>query len=42
MEAKGSIVNVTSIAGVRVHPFAVAAYAASMAALAALKREMAY
>ena len=40
--AKGAIVNVTSIAGVRVHPFAGAAYATSKAALAALTREMAY
>jgi NAD(P)-dependent dehydrogenase (short-subunit alcohol dehydrogenase family) len=39
--AKGSIVNVTSIAGSRVHPFAGAAYATSKAALAALTREMA-
>ncbi len=39
--AKGSVVNVTSIAGVRVHPFAGAAYATSKAALAALTREMA-
>ncbi len=40
--AKGSVVNVTSIAGARVHPFAGAAYATSKAALAALTREMAY
>jgi NAD(P)-dependent dehydrogenase (short-subunit alcohol dehydrogenase family) len=40
-EAKGSIVNVSSIAGSRVHPFAGAAYATSKAALAALTREMA-
>lgn len=40
--AKGSIVNVTSIAGSRVHPFAGAAYAASKAALASLTREMAH
>ncbi|WP_343081903.1 SDR family oxidoreductase [Ostreiculturibacter nitratireducens] len=40
--AKGSVVNVTSIAGSRVHPFAGAAYATSKAALAALTREMAY
>src|SRR5437764_6272514 len=33
--AKGSVVNVTSIAGSRVHPFAGAAYATSMAALPA-------
>ena len=32
--AKGSVVNVTSIAGSRVHPFAGAAYATSKAALA--------
>jgi len=37
----GSIVNVTSIAGSRVHPFAGAAYGTSKAALAALTREMA-
>ena len=39
--AHGAIVNVTSIAGSRVHPFAGAAYATSKAALAALTREMA-
>ena len=39
--ATGSVVNVTSIAGSRVHPFAGAAYATSKAALAALTREMA-
>src|SRR6266849_7443337 len=39
--SKGSVVNVTSIAGSRVHPFAGAAYATSKAALAALTREMA-
>ena len=39
--AKGAVVNVTSIAGSRVHPFAGAAYATSKAALAALTREMA-
>jgi NAD(P)-dependent dehydrogenase (short-subunit alcohol dehydrogenase family) len=39
--AKGAIVNVTSIAGGRVHPFAGAAYATSKAALASLTREMA-
>lgn len=39
--AKGSVVNVTSIVGSRVHPFAGAAYATSKAALAALTREMA-
>jgi NAD(P)-dependent dehydrogenase (short-subunit alcohol dehydrogenase family) len=40
--ARGSVVNVTSIAGARVHPFAGAAYATSKAALAALTREMAH
>jgi NAD(P)-dependent dehydrogenase (short-subunit alcohol dehydrogenase family) len=40
--ARGSIVNVTSIAGSRVHPFAGVAYACSKAALAALTREMAH
>ena len=39
--AKGSIVNVTSIAGSRVHPFAGSAYATSKAAVTALTREMA-
>jgi NAD(P)-dependent dehydrogenase (short-subunit alcohol dehydrogenase family) len=39
--AQGAIVNVTSIAGSRVHPFAGAAYSTSKAALAALTREMA-
>jgi len=39
--AKGSVVNVTSIAGSRVHPFAGSAYATSKAALAGLTREMA-
>lgn len=38
----GSIVNVTSIVGSRVHPFAGAAYACSKAALAALTRELAH
>ena len=38
---KGAIVNVTSIAGSRVHPFAGSAYSTSKAALAALTREMA-
>ena len=38
---QGAIVNVTSIAGSRVHRFAGAAYATSKAALAALTREMA-
>ncbi|MDA9476833.1 oxidoreductase [Bradyrhizobium sp. CCBAU 65884] len=40
--ASGSIVNVTSIAGSRVHPFAGSAYATSKAALASLTREMAH
>ena len=39
--ANGAVVNVTSIAGSRVHPFAGAAYATSKAALASLTREMA-
>lgn len=39
--APGSVVNVTSIVGSRVHPFAGAAYATSKAALASLTREMA-
>jgi NAD(P)-dependent dehydrogenase (short-subunit alcohol dehydrogenase family) len=39
--AQGAIVNVTSIAGTKVHPFAGAAYATSKAALASLTREMA-
>ncbi len=39
---RGAVVNVTSIAGSRVHPFAGAAYATSKAALAALTREMAH
>jgi NAD(P)-dependent dehydrogenase (short-subunit alcohol dehydrogenase family) len=38
---KGAIVNITSIAGHRVHPFAGSAYATSKAALSALTREMA-
>ena len=40
--AGGAVVNVTSIVGSRVHPFAGAAYATSKAALAALTREMAH
>lgn len=40
--AQGSVINVTSIAGSKVHPFAGAAYAASKAALSALTREMAH
>ena len=39
--SQGAVVNVTSIAGVRVHPFAGTAYATSKAALASLTREMA-
>jgi len=42
VQAQGAIVNVTSIAGSRVHPFAGAAYATSKAALSALTREMAH
>ncbi|HDZ72306.1 MAG TPA: SDR family oxidoreductase [Aurantimonas coralicida] len=41
-KAKGSIVNITSIAGGRVHPFAGTAYATSKAALNSLTREMAH
>ena len=37
----GAIVNITSIAGSRVHPFAGTAYATSKAALTALTRELA-
>jgi NAD(P)-dependent dehydrogenase (short-subunit alcohol dehydrogenase family) len=40
-EAGGSIVNITSIAGTRVHPFAGSAYSTSKAALTALTRELA-
>ncbi|MCW2271555.1 3-oxoacyl-[acyl-carrier-protein] reductase FabG [compost metagenome] len=40
--ARGSVINVTSIAGSRVHPFAGVAYACSKAALSALTREMAH
>jgi len=39
--ARGAVVNVTSIVGSRVHPYAGTAYATSKAALAALTREMA-
>jgi NAD(P)-dependent dehydrogenase (short-subunit alcohol dehydrogenase family) len=39
--AQGTIINVTSIAGTRVHPFAGSAYATSKAALASLTRELA-
>jgi NAD(P)-dependent dehydrogenase (short-subunit alcohol dehydrogenase family) len=38
---KGAIVNVTSIAGHQIHPFAGSAYSISKAALSALTREMA-
>jgi len=38
---QGAVVNVTSIAGSHVHPFAGSAYATSKAALASLTREMA-
>ncbi len=41
-KARGAVVNVTSIAGSRVHPFAGSAYATSKAALAGLTREMAH
>ncbi|MGB0670262.1 MAG: SDR family NAD(P)-dependent oxidoreductase [Rhodospirillales bacterium] len=40
-KGRGSIVNVTSIAGHRIHPFAGSAYSISKAALTALTREMA-
>lgn len=40
--ARGAVVNVTSIAGTKVHPFAGAAYSTSKAALASLTREMAH
>lgn len=40
--ARGAVVNVSSIAGFRIHPFAGAAYATSKAALSALTREMAF
>lgn len=39
---QGTVVNVTSIVGSRVHPFAGTAYATSKAALACLTREMAH
>lgn len=41
-KAKGAVVNVTSIAGTKIHPFAGAAYSTSKAALASLTREMAH
>ena len=40
-KGKGSIVNITSIAGHSVHPFAGSAYSTSKAALSSLTREMA-
>ncbi len=40
-KAKGAIVNITSIAGHYVHPFAGSAYSTSKAALSGLTREMA-
>lgn len=40
-KTQGAVVNVTSIAGSQVHPFAGSAYATSKAALASLTREMA-
>ncbi|MEM9668879.1 MAG: SDR family oxidoreductase [Pseudomonadota bacterium] len=39
---KGTVVNVTSIAGSQIHPFAGAAYAVSKAGLTALTRELAF
>lgn len=41
-DGSGTVVNVTSIVGSRVHPFAGTAYATSKAALACLTREMAH
>lgn len=41
-KGKGSIVNITSIAGHYVHPFAGSAYSISKAALSALTRQMAH
>jgi len=41
-QGRGAVVNVTSIVGSRVHPFAGTAYATSKAALACLTREMAH
>jgi len=40
-KGQGAIVNITSIAGHRIHPFAGSAYSISKAALSALTREMA-
>lgn len=41
-KGKGAVVNVTSIAGHAVHPFAGSAYSTSKAALSALTRELAH
>ncbi|MEM7732930.1 MAG: SDR family oxidoreductase [Pseudomonadota bacterium] len=41
-QARGAVVNVTSIAGTQIHPFAGAAYAVSKAGLSALTRELAF
>ncbi|SNR40055.1 SDR family NAD(P)-dependent oxidoreductase [Puniceibacterium sediminis] len=41
-QAGGSVVNISSIAAVRVHPFAGAAYAISKAGLSAFTRELAH
>ncbi len=40
-EVRGAVVNITSVVGSKVHPFAGTAYATSKAALTALTREMA-
>ena len=40
-KGEGAIVNITSIAGHQIHPFAGSAYSSSKAALSALTREMA-
>ncbi|GAB5471456.1 MAG: SDR family oxidoreductase [Rhodospirillales bacterium] len=40
-KARGSVVNITSIAGHAIHPFAGSAYSTSKAALSALTRELA-
>lgn len=41
-QARGAVINVTSIAGTQIHPFAGAAYAVSKAGLSALTRELAF
>jgi NAD(P)-dependent dehydrogenase (short-subunit alcohol dehydrogenase family) len=41
-QGKGAVVNVSSIAGSRIHPFAGAAYAMSKSALSAMTRELAF